>query len=132
MRNGDYIVMLERPENIIVKKTEAFADRIVKMYKYLLKKKESNVEMLKQVLRSGTSIGANTAEGQYAQTQADFLTKMSIALKEANETKYWLQRLNSGGFLKDHEYESIIKDNIEIINILVKITGTTKGRLQKS
>ena len=123
--------MLERPENIIVKKTEAFGDRIVKMYKYLLDKKEGNVDILKQILRSGTSIGANTAEGQYAQTKADFLTKMSIALKEANETKYWLKRLHAGDYLNKSEYESIINDNDEIISILVKITGTTKRNLQK-
>ena len=123
--------MLERPENIIVKKTEAFGDRIVKMYKYLLDKKEGNVDILKQILRSGTSIGTNTAEGQYAQTKADFLTKMSIALKEANETKYWLKRLHAGDYLNKSEYESIINDNDEIISILVKITGTTKRNLQK-
>ena len=123
--------MLERPENIIVKKTEAFGDRIIKMYKYLFEKKEGNVDILKQILRSGTSIGANTAEGQYAQTKADFLTKMSIALKEANETKFWLQRLYAGSYLSKDEYESIICDNEEIISILVKITGTTKKSLQK-
>ena len=123
--------MLERPENIIVKKTEAFGDRIVKMYKYLLEKREGNADILKQILRSGTSIGANTAEGQYAQTKADFLTKMSIALKEANETKYWLQRLYACDYLNKSEFESIIYDNEEIISILVKITGTTKRNLQK-
>ncbi len=123
--------MLERRENIIVRKTEAFGDRIVKMYRYLLKKKEGNVDILKQVLRSGTSIGANTAEAQYAQTKADFLTKMSIALKEANETKFWLKRLYAGGYLIEKEYTSIITDNEEIINILIKITGTTKENLKK-
>ena len=123
--------MLERRENIIVRKTETFGDRIVKMYRYLLKKKEGNVDILKQVLRSGTSIGANTAEAQYAQTKADFLTKMSIALKEANETKFWLKRLYAGGYLIEKEYTSIITDNEEIINILIKITGTTKENLKK-
>ena len=85
--------MLNRPENIIVKKTEDFSDRIIRMYKYLLKKKEGNTDILKQVLRSGTSIGANIAESKYAQSEADFLTKMTIALKEANETRFWLKRL---------------------------------------
>ena len=122
---------LERRENIIVKKTEDFGDRIIKLHKYLLRKREGNVDILKQVLRSGTSIGANVSEGQYAQTKADFLTKMSIALKEANETKYWLNRLMTGGYLNDVEYNSIISDNVEIINILVKITGTTKESLKK-
>jgi len=114
-----------------VKKTEDFGDRIIKLHKYLLKKKDGNVDVLRQVLRSGTSIGANVSESQYAQTKADFLTKMSIALKEANETKYWLNRLLTGGFLNEIEYNSIISDNIEIINILVKITGTTKESLKK-
>jgi four helix bundle protein len=123
--------MLERRENVIVKKTEDFGDRIVKMYKYLLKKKEDNTDILKQILRSGTSIGANVSEGQFAQTKADFLTKMSIALKEANETKYWLNRLFKGRYLSEEEFESIVNDNEEIINILVKITGTTKGSLMK-
>ena len=120
--------MLKRPENIIIKKTEVFSDRIVKMYKYLQGKKEGNNEILKQVLRSGTSIGANTAESKFAQSDADFLTKLTIALKEANETRFWLKRLHAGHYLTDTEYESIIKDNEEIINILVKITGTLKSR----
>ena len=123
--------MLNRPENIIVKKTEDFSDRIIRMYKYLLKKKEGNTDILKQVLRSGTSIGANIAESKYAQSEADFLTKMTIALKEANETRFWLKRLYGGDYLTDIEYQSIIKDNEEIINILVKITGTLKSRMRK-
>ncbi|MBR7030411.1 MAG: four helix bundle protein [Prevotella sp.] len=123
--------MQKRPENVILKKTEDFSDRIVKMYKYLLKKKEGNADLLKQVLRSGTSVGANVAESKFAQSEADFLTKLTIALKEANETKFWLKRLYAGDYLTDTEYESIIKDNEEIINILVKITGTMKQRMQK-
>ena len=123
--------MLKRPENIIVKKTEDFSDRIIKMYKYLQQKKDGNIDLLKQVLRSGTSIGANTAESKFAQSDADFLTKLTIALKEANETKYWLNRLYGGEYLTETEYKSIIKDNEEIINILVKITGTLKQRMQK-
>lgn len=123
--------MLRKPENVIVKKTEDFSDRIIKMYKYLQLKKEGNRDILKQVLRSGTSIGANTAESQFAQSDADFFTKLTIALKEANETKYWLKRLYTGDYLTETEYNSIIKDNEEIISILVKITGTLKQRMQK-
>ena len=123
--------MQKRPDNVILKKTEDFSDRIVKMYKYLLKKKENNVDILKQVLRSGTSVGANTAESKFAQSEADFLTKLTIALKEANETKFWLKRLYAGDYLTDMEFKSIINDNEEIINILVKITGTMKQRMQK-
>ena len=123
--------MQKRPENVILKKTEDFSDRIVKMYKYLQNKKEGNGDILKQVLRSGTSVGANTAESKYAQSEADFLTKLTIALKEANETKFWLKRLYSGDYLSEAEYKSIVKDIEEIINILVKITGTLKRRMQK-
>ena len=123
--------MLERRENAIVEKSEQFADRIVKMHKYLSKKREGNSDILKQIVRSGTSVGANVAESRFAQSEADFLTKLTIALKEANETKFWLKRLYAGGFLNDKEYESIIKDNEEIICILVKITGTMKKRIQK-
>jgi four helix bundle protein len=101
------------------------------MYKYLQGKNEGNNDILKQVLRSGTSIGANTAESKFAQSDADFLTKLTIALKEANETMFWLKRLYAGDYLTEVEYSSIIKDNEEIINILVKITGTLKSRKQK-
>lgn len=113
-------------ENVIVMKTKLFADRIVKMQKYLLGKKENNSDIVRQVLRSGTSIGANTAEGQFAQTKADFLTKHTIALKEANETKFWLERLYAGGFLNEKEFNSIYQDNVEIIKILTSITKTVK------
>ena len=119
--------MLNRPENIVVRKTEDFADRIVKMCKYLSKKKVGNPEMLKQIVRSGTSVGANTAESQYAQSKADFLTKLTIALKEANETKFWLARLYAAEHLSETEYNSIINDNVEIIKLLTSITKTVKS-----
>ena len=123
--------MLERRDNIIIVKSEHFADRIVKMHQYLSKKKDKNSDILKQIVRSGTSVGANVAESRFAQSEADFLTKLTIALKEANETRFWLNRLYTGEFLNDKEYESIIKDNEEIISILVRITGTLKRRIQK-
>ena len=117
-------------ENIIAEKTERFADRITKMYKYLSEKRQGDKDMLKQIVRSGTSIGANVSEGQFAQSKADFLTKMSIALKEANETRYWLKRLYAYGSLSDNEFGSIIKDNEEIINILTTITRTTRKNMR--
>ena len=119
--------MMERRENIIVIKTEKFADRIVKMCKYLSKKRTGDKDMIRQIYRSGTSVGANTAESQYAQSKADFLTKLTIALKEANETRFWLGRLYAGGNLTEKEYESIKSDNEEIIKILTSITSTVKG-----
>ena len=127
MRNVDYLIMLERRENIIVKKTEDFGDRIIKLHKYLLGKREGNVDILKQVLRSGTSIGANVSEGQYAQTKADFLTKMSIALKEAFETKYWLLLLHESNSIDDASYESINNDLKIIVGTLTKIIKKKKG-----
>ena len=117
---------MKRTENIIVQKTEMFADRIVKMCKYLSMRNITDKDMLNQIYRSGTSIGANTAESQYAQSRADFLTKLTIALKEANETNYWLGRLHTTGLLSDKEYDSIHSDNIELIKILTSITGTVK------
>ena len=123
--------MLNRGENIIVKKTEQFADRIIKMCKYLSKKRSGDKDMIRQIYRSGTSVGANTAESQYAQSRADFLTKLTIALKEANETKYWLGRLHSGNNLTDKEYESIKTDIEEIIKILTSITGKVKRSEQE-
>ncbi len=123
--------MLERRENIIVEKSEQFADRIVKMHKYLSKKREGNSDILKQIIRSGTSVGANVSESKFAQSEADFLTKLTIALKEANETKFWINRLYAGDYLNETEYNSIIKDCEEIISILVKITGTLRKKVQK-
>ena len=123
--------MLERRENIIVEKSEQFADRIVKMHKYLSSKRAGNSDMLKQIVRSGTSIGANVSESKFAQSEADFLTKMTISLKEANETKFWIKRLYAGGYLTEKEFDSIIKDNEEIISILVKIAETMKRKLRK-
>ena len=118
--------MQERRENIIVIKSEKFADRILKMCKYLSKKRTGDKDMINQIYRSGTSVGANIAESQYAQSRADFLTKLTIALKEANETHYWLGRLNSSGILSKKEYESINMDNEEIIKLLTSITGKVK------
>ncbi len=123
--------MMSLRENIIIEKTESFADRITKMYRYLSEKRQGAKDMLKQIVRSGTSVGANVSEGQFAQSKADFLTKMTIALKEANETRYWLKRLYAYGSLNDNEFESIIKDNEEIINILTTITRTTRENMKK-
>ena len=118
---------MKRPENIIVIKTEAFADRIIKMCRYLHQQNKGEKDSIRQIYRSGTSVGANTAESQYAQSRADFFTKMTIALKEANETKYWLGRLHTEEALTDKEYDSIYNDNIEIIKLLTSITKTTKN-----
>jgi four helix bundle protein len=117
-------------DNIIISKTENFADRITKMYRYLSEKHQGDKDMLKQIVRSGTSIGANVSEGQFAQTKPDFLTKMTIALKEANETRFWLKRLYAYGSLTQKEFDSIIRDSEEIISILTIITRTTRENLR--
>ena len=118
-------------DNIIVEKSDRFADRITNMYRYLSEKRRDDRDMLKQIVRSGASVGANISEGQFAQSKADFLTKMTIALKEANETRFWIKRLHAYGSLSDIEFDSIIKDNEEIISILTVITKTTKENLKK-
>ena len=83
----------------------------------------------KQLLRSGTSIGANIAESQNAQSNLDFINKMSIALKETSETKYWLRLMEETGYLTDNESKSMIDDCMEIESILVKIIKTSKERV---
>ena len=116
-----------RSENITEAKAFDFAVRIVKLYKHLTEEKREFV-LSKQLLRSGTSIGANVAEAERGQTKADFYTKMSIALKEANETDYWLRLLHKTDYLTDNEFNSIYKDIDEIISLLVSITKTIKNQ----
>ena len=102
-----------------------FAIEIVALYKFLLGRNE--YVLSKQVLRSGTSIGANVQEAQAAQSRADFLSKMSIASKEARETKYWLRLLDQSGYLDGyHRSDSLQESSTSIINIITKIVKTTK------
>ena len=102
-----------------------FALRIVKLYKYLCNEKTEYV-MSKQLLRSGTSIGANIAESEHAQSTADFISKLYIALKEANESKYWLTLLAKAEYLTETEYESMMTDLRIIIGTLVNTIKKTK------
>ena len=111
-------------ENIIENKSFDFAVRIVNLYKYLTSEKKEFV-LSKQLLRNGTSIGANVAEAQKAQTRPDFNAKMNIALKEANETEYWLKLLYKTEYLTESEFDNIGKDIKEIIAILVSICKKT-------
>ena len=115
-----------RSDNIIVQKSFDFAVRIVKLYKYFSSEKIEFV-LSKQLLRSGTSIGANVSEAEKAHSKADFFAKMTIALKEANESFYWIKLLNATDYLTKSEYESLIADIDEIISILVAITKTIKN-----
>ena len=107
-----------------------FAVRIVKLKDFLFENKKE-YEIGRQILRSGISIGANVAEAQQAQSQADFLTKMNIALKECTETKYWLRLLKATKKLTEHEVKSIYDECVEIEKILYTIVRTTKNNLQK-
>lgn len=113
--------------NIVEVKSKAFALRIVKLYKYLRDKRESVLS--KQILRSGTSIGANIAEGKYAQSKDDFISKNGIALKEASETLYWLDLLLESGYLTDLPAADTLRaDCEEIIRILVASIKTARGK----
>ena len=114
-------------DNIIESKSFEFAVRIVRLYQYLTAEKKEYV-LSKQVLRSGTSIGANIAEAQKAQSKADFYSKMSIALKEANETHYWLRLLHRTEYLTEKEFQSMEPEIKEIISILVSICKSTNKK----
>ena len=107
-------------ENVIMDKTMSFSVRIVNLYQYLSNTKREYT-ISRQVYRCGTSIGANVAEAQRAQSTADFVSKMKIALKEANETQYWIWLLHQTNFLADNEFESIHGDLVEILKILTAI-----------
>ena len=112
-------------EIVIANLSLDFALRIVKLYKYLCEQKTEYV-MSKQLLRSGTSIGANIAESEHAQSSADFISKLYVALKEANESKYWITLLTKANYLTEIECESIMKDLRIIIGTLVNIIKKTK------
>ena len=107
-------------ENVIMRKSFAFSVRIVNLHKYLSQEKKESV-ISKQIYRSGTSIGANIAEAQRAQSTADFVAKMKIALKEANESQYWFQLLHETKYITDKEFQSIHNDLLEILKILTAI-----------
>ncbi|MBO7494792.1 MAG: four helix bundle protein [Bacteroidales bacterium] len=116
-------------ENVIVKKSKDFALRIINMYKYLCVEKREYV-ISKQVLRSGTSIGANVREGVRGQTKPDFIAKMSVAQKEAEETCYWLELLYESGYINKSIFESMYRDNLEINRILASIILTARQNLK--
>ena len=113
-------------ENIIVTKSKAFAIRIIKLSKWLNDNKKEYV-LSKQVLKSGTSIGANVHEAVRGQSKSDFIAKMSIALKESYETEYWLSLLKDSGYISVVEYTLLYKDNCDITNILSRIILSAKA-----
>ncbi len=115
-----------RDNNVIVTKSKSFALRILRLFEYL----NDNYRLLpvvNQVLKSGTSIGANVKEAVRAQSKPDFYSKLNIALKEASETEYWLELLHESGYITEEQFKSIYEDCQELIKILVSITKTQKS-----
>jgi len=111
-------------KNIIKEKSFAFAIEIVLLYRVLTEKKE--FVLSKQMLRSGTSIGANIREAEHAQSKADFIHKLSISLKEANETGYWIDLLFETNYLTEIEFQNIKPKIIELLKLLTSIINTSK------
>ena len=112
-------------ENVVKEKSKKFAVRIVRLYQYLSEEKREFV-LSKQLLRSGTSVGANVREALQGQSKADFTAKMSISLKEINETEYWLELLFETAYLSKEQYESIAKDCKELAKLLTSIVKTSR------
>jgi four helix bundle protein len=112
-------------KGIVYEKSFVFALRIVKLYKYLCEEKREYV-LSKQLLRSGTAIGALVREAEHAESKADFIHKMAIALKEANETQYWIELLYQSEYLNLQGYDSINTDSRELIKLLASIVKTSK------
>lgn len=110
--------------NVIKEKSFEFAKEIVYLYKNLADKKE--FVQSRQLLKSGTSIGANIREAEHAQSKADFINKLSISLKEANETEYWLDLLYETNYLSDELFQNLKNKNIELLKLLISIINTSK------
>lgn len=115
-------------DNIVVVKSKKFAVRIVRLYQYMCNEKKEYI-LSKQLLRSGTSIGANIKEAIRGQSKADFIAKMSIALKEASESEYWLELLHETDYLSDKQYESIYNDCQELLKLLTSIIKSSKNNI---
>ena len=120
MRNG----------GVIYEKSYAFAIRIVKAYKFLCQERNEYV-LSKQLLRCGTSIGANCAEAKNAQSTLDFINKLSIALKETEETKFWLNLLHDTDYIDDNVFNSIHDDCTELLRLLTAIIKSSKNNIKK-
>jgi four helix bundle protein len=116
-----------KSDNIVQTKSYAFAVRIVRLYQHLSKAKKEFV-LSKQVLRSGTSIGANVEEAIGGQSRADFISKFGIAYKEARETSYWLRLLKDTEYLSEAEFQSIHSDAEELCRIIAAIQKSTKDQ----
>ncbi len=113
-------------KNVIKEKSFSFAIEVVSLYKILVERKE--FVLSKQLLRSGTSIGANIREAEHAQSKADFINKLSISLKEANEADYWLDLLFESNYLTKIEFENTKPKIIELLKLLISIINTSKNK----
>ena len=113
-------------ENVMNEQSFQFATRIVKLRRYLINTKQE-YDISKQLLRSGTSIGANINEADYAQSKADFITKLQIALKEAAETEYWIKLLYAGEYITKEMEVSLLQDCVSLKRILVSALNTAKS-----
>ena len=116
-------------ENVVKNKSFAFAVRVVKLYQYLCAEKKEFV-LSKQLLRSGTSVGAMVREAEHAETKNDFKHKMGIAQKEINETIYWLELLKETDYLTQEQFESINTDAVEIIKLITAILKSVKANIK--
>lgn len=116
-------------QNIVKEKSYSFALRIVRLYKFLTEEKHEYI-LSKQVMRSGTTIGANVKEALQAESRGEFIHKLSIALKEASETEYWLQLLKDAEFIDQHAFNSINADCAELLKLLTSIIKSSKQNPQ--
>ncbi len=112
---------------VLIDKSISFAARIIKLSQYLTNNRKESI-ISKQIVRSGTSIGANINEANYGQSKADFIAKMHIALKETAETEYWLRLLVVSEYITDEEGESLLNDCLEIKRILISSINTAKSK----
>ena len=128
MNNGK-LKMSKRKDNIVATKSYVFALRIIKLYKYLISEKKEYV-LSKQILRSGTSVGALIKEAEHAQSKKDFINKINIALKEANETEYWLMLLKDSEYISVDSFNSIHHDSVELIKLLASIVKSSKKSIE--
>jgi len=113
-------------DNILYDKSYAFSIRIVKLAQYLSREKKEYI-LNKQIIRSGTAICALVSESKFAQSRADFLNKLMVALKEANETQYWINLLYDTEYLSKQMHDSLLRDSKELVSLLVSITKTLKN-----
>jgi four helix bundle protein len=127
IKNAELRMRVQTAENI-QERTFNFACRIIRLYQYLIKQDKTNKDLFRQLVRSGTSIGANLEEANAAQSRADFISKCMIALKEARETNYWLRIFKTTNVVSEGKLKSLLQESNEIISILTVIVKKSKLR----